>query len=136
MSEQEFKHRIEQNEFAEWARVFNHFYGTPKRFIDDIVAGGRHIIMDIDVQGKKKFDLVYPEAVGILLLPPSMEELGRRLRARGTDDEATIRLRLDTASREMAFARAEGKYEYTIINDDLEKAKQDLVLLVRSIIAA
>jgi guanylate kinase len=133
MSEAEFKRRIEKGEFAEWAKVHDHYYGTPKRLIDEVVAGGRHIIMDIDVQGKKKFDLVYPEAIGILLLPPSMDELERRLRARNTDDEATIRLRLDNASREMAFAKAEGKYEHTIINDDLERAKAELVRLVRSL---
>ena len=88
--------------------------------------------MDIDVFGKIKFDAVYPDAVGILLLPPSLEVLERRLRDRKTDDEQTIRVRLANARKEMDFAKAKGKYEYTIINDDLEVAKSDIVSIVRS----
>jgi guanylate kinase len=133
IDDEEFKRRIERNEFAEWAVVHGHYYGTPRSFIDSTVASGRHIIMDIDVAGKKKFDTVYPEAVGILILPPDMDTLERRLRDRRSDDEATIRLRIANAAREIAFAQTRGKYEHTIINDDLEKAKRETVRLVRSI---
>jgi guanylate kinase len=134
MSEDEFNRRIERKEFAEWAIVHGYHYGTPRNFIDATVMAGRHIIMDIDVAGKKKFDLVYPEAIGILILPPSMEELERRLRARRSDDEATIALRIANASKEMTFAKTQGKYEYTIINDDLERAKRETAELIRSLI--
>lgn len=132
--EEEFKRRIDRNEFAEWAVVHGHYYGTPRQCIDSTVAAGRHIIMDIDVAGKKKFDCVYPEAIGILILPPDMDALERRLRARKSDDEPTIRLRLANAAKEITFAKTEGKYEYTIINDDLEKAKRETVRLVASLI--
>jgi guanylate kinase len=135
ISEEEFRRRIAGAEFAEWALVHGYYYGTPKSFIDATVAGGRHIIMDIDVAGKKKFDRIYPEAVGILVLPPDPEELARRLRARKSDDENTIAVRLANASKEMAIAAAEGKYEYTIINDDLERAKQEAARIVRSLTA-
>lgn len=134
LGEREFVRRRDAGEFAEWAMVHGHWYGTPKSFIDDTVAAGRHIIMDIDVQGKKQFDLAYPDAVGILILPPSLDVLEQRLRGRRSDDDATIRLRVANASQEMAFARSRGKYEYTIINDDLERAKQEVVALVRSLI--
>jgi guanylate kinase len=134
IDEDEFRRRADRNEFAEWAVVHGHFYGTPRSFIDSTVDGGRHIIMDIDVAGKKKFDLVYPQAIGILILPPGMNMLEKRLRARGSDDEATIRLRLANAAKEIAFAQTEGKYEYTIINDDLDKAKQETVRLVSSLV--
>ena len=112
MSEQEFMRRIKKEEFAEWALVHGYYYGTPKSFIDAAVAAGRHIIMDIDVAGKKKFDRIYPEAIGILVLPPSPDELARRLRARKSDDEKTIAVRLNNALQEMTFAKSEGKYEY------------------------
>lgn len=135
ISEEEFRRRITGAEFAEWALVHGYYYGTPKNFIDATVAGGRHIIMDIDVAGKKKFDRVYPDAVGILVLPPDMEELERRLRARKSDDDAAIALRIVNASKEMSFAKSEGKYEYTIINDDLERAKQEAARIVRSLTA-
>jgi len=122
MTKEEFEAKADRGEFAEWACVHGNYYGTPRAFIDSVVASGRHIIMDIDVFGKKKFDKTYPEAVGILIVPPSMEELEARLLARGTDDEAAIRLRLENARAEMAFARAEGKYEYEVVNDDLRIA--------------
>jgi guanylate kinase len=134
MTAEEFEAKAAKGEFAEWERVHGNCYGTPRAFIDSVTAGGRHIIMDIDVFGKKKFDMAYPEAVGILIAPPSMEVLEARLRARGTDDEATIRLRLENARAEMAFARSEGKYEHEIVNDDLETAKADTVALIRAII--
>lgn len=134
MSEDEFKEKIEHGEFAEWALVHGNYYGTPRQFIDSIVTQGSHIIMDIDVLGKKQLDKVYPEAVGILILPPSIEELERRLRNRGSDDEATIQTRLNNARTEIEFARNEGKYEHTIINDDLEHAKTKTVELVQAII--
>ena len=79
MNEEEFKQRIAKDEFAEWACVHGCYYGTPRRFIDATVADGRHILMDIDVAGKKQFDRFYPEAIGILVLPPSREELEHRL---------------------------------------------------------
>ncbi len=134
MSEDEFKRRIAGKEFAEWALVHGYYYGTPRSFIDKAISSGKHIIMDIDVAGKKKFDRVYPEAIGILVLPPGMEELARRLRARKSDDEKTIVVRLNNALREMMFAKTEGKYEYTIINDDLERAKRDAARIIRSLV--
>jgi guanylate kinase len=129
-SKEEFEKKIAVQEFAEWAIVHGHYYGTPKSFIDQTVASGKHIVMDIDVFGKIKFDAAYPHAIGILLLPPSLTILEQRLRDRKTDDEATIRLRLTNAQKEMDFAESKGKYEFTIINDDLEKAKSEAVAII------
>ena len=131
----EFEKRINAGAFAEWAHVHGNYYGTPRNFIDATIASGRHIIMDIDVQGKKIFDRVYPEAIGILIVPPSMEELEQRLRVRKSDDDATIRLRCANAKKEMAFAQREGKYEYTVVNDDLDRAKREIVAIVTSLIS-
>lgn len=134
MSTEEFEAKIEKNEFAEWQQVHGNYYGTPRPFIESVVSSGDNIVMDIDVFGKKKFDAVYPEAVGILVTPPSMEELEKRLRDRKTDDEATILLRLQNAKTEMDFARLEGKYEHVIVNDNLEDAKIKISELIRTII--
>lgn len=126
----EFKALIEQNEFAEWALVHGNYYGTPKSFIDATIAQGLHIVMDIDVFGKKNFDKSYPEAIGILILPPSMEILEKRLRGRGTDDEATIQKRLRNAITEMNFANAEGKYEHTVINNNLKTTETEAASII------
>lgn len=136
MSEEEFKRKIDQGAFAEWALVHGHYYGTPRDFIDATIAGGKHIIMDIDVAGKKKIDCVYPDAIGVLIVAPSMAELEKRLRARKSDDEATICLRLANAAQELEFARTQGKYEYTIVNNDLEQAKRETARLIRTIIGS
>ncbi|MDR0330231.1 MAG: guanylate kinase [Chitinispirillales bacterium] len=134
MGMEEFEAKAERGEFAEWQKVHGNCYGTPRAFIDSVVSSGRHILMDIDVFGKKTFDAAYPEAVGVLIVPPSAEVLEARLRARGTDDEGTISLRLENARTEMAFARTEGKYEYEIVNDNLEAAEAEAAALIRTII--
>jgi guanylate kinase len=132
LSENDFKRRIETGDFAEWAVVHGNYYGTPRRYIDDTIASGKHIIMDIDVFGKKKFDIAYPEAIGVLLVPPSIAVLRKRLQDRKTDSEETINLRIKNASTEMAFAKTEGTYHYTVVNDDLEKAKAEVVAIVKN----
>jgi guanylate kinase len=136
MNEAEFKQRMQANEFAEWAVVHNNYYGTPKQFIDKTIASGSNIIMDIDVFGKKKFDVAYPAAIGILVLPPSPEVLRERLERRNTDTRETIDLRIANAGKEVAFAHEHGKYEYEIINDDLEKAKAEIVAIVMKELSA
>ncbi|MBN1759854.1 MAG: guanylate kinase [Chitinispirillaceae bacterium] len=134
LSEEEFRKKIEEDGFAEWQMVHGNYYGTPRSFIDETIAQGVNIIMDIDVFGKKKFDAVYPDALGILILPPDLEQLEQRLRMRKTESEEAINRRLTNASVEMNYAICEGKYEYRIINNDLERAQQEVLEIVRSII--
>lgn len=135
ISVDEFKQKIEANEFAEWAKVHGNYYGTPKSFIDQTIQSGRHIVMDIDVYGKIKFDKTYPDAIGIFLKPPSCEVLEKRLRNRKTDSNEVIKLRLSNAEKEMSFAQKKGKYEYTIINDELDQTKHKIVAMVKDIIS-
>ena len=134
MSVEEFRKKIEADAFAEWAEVHGNYYGTPKSFINSTIESGRHIVMDIDVYGKATFDQAYPEAVGIFIEPPSPKELEKRLRKRATDSEETIKLRLSNAAKEKAFAKNNGKYEHTIVNEDLDKIKQEVVNLVKKLI--
>lgn len=134
ISPEEFQKKITAGEFAEWACVHEHFYGTPKAFIQDTIHSGRHIVMDIDVFGKIKFDALYPQAIGVLILPPSLEVLEKRLRQRNTEDEQTLRVRLANAVKEINFAQSNGKYEFTVINDDLSKTKMEIISIVRNCI--
>ena len=125
-TKEEFEKLIKENGLIEWNEVHGNYYGTPKSFVEDMLAQGKRVLFDLDVFGKVNFDKVYPDATGILILPPSEEELERRLRGRGTDSEEVIRLRLENAKKEMEFAKTKGKYEYTIVNDDLERAANEL----------
>lgn len=125
-SEKEFKEMIEKNDLIEWNCVHGNYYGTPKSFVDEQLAQGKRILFDLDVFGKVNFDKIYPESTGILILPPSIEELKKRLTQRATDSQEVIQLRLNNAIKEISYAKEFGKYEYTIINDNLEKAAQEL----------
>jgi guanylate kinase len=125
-TKEEFEKLIKEDGLIEWNEVHGNYYGTPKSSVEDMLAQGKRVLFDLDVFGKVNFDKVYPDATGILILPPSEEELERRLRGRGTDSEEVIRLRLENAKKEMEFAKTKGKYEYTIVNDDLERAANEL----------
>ncbi|MDR2584089.1 MAG: guanylate kinase [Fibromonadaceae bacterium] len=125
-TEEEFKKMIEQNELVEWNKVHNNYYGTPKFFVEQKISEGRDVAFDLDVFGKINFDKIYPQAIGILILPPSLEDLERRLRDRKTETEEAIKIRMENAKKEMEFATTKGKYQYTIYNGDLETATEEL----------
>jgi len=129
-TEDDFKKMIEHDELVEWNQVHNNYYGTPKFFIEQKLAEGRDVTFDLDVFGKINFDKVYPEAIGILILPPSLEELEQRLRLRNTETEDSLRLRMDNARKEIVFAKTRGKYEYTIYNGNLEAAAAELKSII------
>ena len=91
-----------------------------------MLSEGKRVLFDLDVFGKINFDKVYPEAIGILILPPSLEILEQRLRNRHTDSDEVISLRLHNARKEIEFAKQHGKYEYKIVNDNLDDAVNQL----------
>jgi guanylate kinase len=128
VSEERFQQMIGEGAFVEWAKVHGHHYGTPRSSIDG--AKGL-VVFDIDVQGGETIKKQHPDAVRALILPPSLAELERRLRARSTDDDATVRRRLHAAQIEMRLARLAG-YEYWVVNDDLDRAFGDLEAIVRA----
>ena len=130
-TKEEFEKLIKEDGLIEWNEVHGNYYGTPKFFVEDMLRQGKRVLFDLDVFGKVNFDKVYPDATGILILPPSEEELERRLRGRGTDSEEVIRLRLENAKKEMEFAKTKGKYEYIIVNDDIEKAANELRTILK-----
>jgi guanylate kinase len=124
-----FTRMIAEGAFVEHANVHGHRYGTPRAVIEEARRLGALAVFDIDVQGGEAIYAQHPEAVRALILPPSLEELERRLRARSTDDDATVRKRLEAARREIQRARA---YEYRVLNDDVDRACADLEAIVRA----
>ena len=119
ISRQEFEIGIKEGRWAEWARVHGQYYGTSALWVAETLGSGIDILMDIDVQGARQIVRRFPQAVTIFILPPSLETLARRLKQRGTDDDADIQLRLANAQQEMA---EKSFYQHQIINDDLDAA--------------
>ncbi len=119
LSQIEFEARRDRGEFAEWAEVHGRLYGTLRREIEKVITSGRHVLMDIDVQGAAQLRAAYPEAVQIFVLPPSASELVRRLTARKTEDTGSLLTRLTSALAEL---RAVETYDYVVVNDDLRRA--------------
>lgn len=117
LSMDEFVRRREAGEFAESAEVHGNLYGTLRSEVLKVLEAGRHVIMDIDVQGAEQFSRAFPMSVLVFLLPPSADVLVKRLTARGTEDKATVVKRLRNASEELQRV---GMYHYAVVNDDLE----------------
>jgi len=122
-----FLKMLERNEFLEHAEVHGNRYGTSKKVITDALAGGEDLILEIDWQGAQQVRRLYPDCVGIFILPPSIEELERRMRSRGQDAEAVIRRRVANAKEELAHA---GEFKYAIINKDFETARRELANII------
>ncbi len=119
----------EQGEFLEWAEVHGNFYGTARAGLQQQLDNGSDLVLEIDWQGAQQVRRQFPESVGIFIFPPSIEELERRLRARGKDSEAVIQRRVAAALGEM---RHVGEFDFVIINKDLAVALEDLMATVRA----
>ena len=126
-SKTEFEAMIERDDFLEHACVFGNYYGTARRFLREAQASGHDLVLDIDVQGAEQLKKRIPDAVSIFILPPNREELEGRLRSRGLDAEPVIVRRLDTARREIENY---SKYDYILINDELDRSADDLRAIV------
>ena len=118
-----------RGDFLESAEVHGNHYGTSKQVILDTLESGRDLILEIDWQGARQVRALYPGCVGIFILPPSLEELERRLRGRGQDSDAVIRKRLANAREELQHQK---EFEYAIINKDFEAAKGELAEIIRN----
>ena len=114
-----FTKMIDQGDLVEWAKVYDNFYGTSSSNLQDQTASGLDVLMDVDIQGGRNIKKRFPDSVLIFLLPPSLEELERRLRKRGTDDEPVIESRMEMAADDIKNCVW---YDYIIVNDKLEPA--------------
>ncbi len=128
LAPEEFLSRKQKNEFAEWAVVHDHYYGTPRGFIDDCHARGESVVFDIDVQGSMQIREHYAGAVLIFVLPPSLKILRQRLEGRKTDAPEVVETRMRNALRELTYL---DRFDYLLVNDRLEQANADLEAMVR-----
>jgi len=131
ISEEEFRDKIEKNEFVEWEKFYDYYYGTLKSYIDDNINSGKSVILEIDVKGALQVKKIYPEAVLIYILPPSFEELATRLKNRKTESQEDFKKRIERAKMELSL---KDKFDYFIENNELDKALSDTKNLIEKII--
>jgi guanylate kinase len=129
VDERTFTEMIERGAFLEWARVFDHLYGTSLSGVRELTASGRDILLDVDIQGGRNIKARFPESVLIFLVPPSLQVLEKRLRRRGTDDDAVVEGRMSRASDDIRNCTW---YDYIVVNDRLEKAIDETHAIILS----
>ncbi|KFD22335.1 MULTISPECIES: guanylate kinase [Tatumella] len=129
VSKDEFRTMIAENAFLEYAEVFGNYYGTSRQAIEQVLSTGVDVFLDIDWQGAQQIRHQMPEARSIFVLPPSKDELDRRLRGRGQDSEDIIEKRMAKAVDEMSHY---AEYDYLIVNDDFDLALSDLKTIIRA----
>ena len=124
VTRQEFERRIENNDFLEYAQFSGNCYGTPRSYVTRLLEQGKNVLLEIEVKGAMQVMARMPECVSIFILPPSFEELERRLRSRGTETEDVIQMRLATAREELTYAP---RYGYRLVNgSDIDEAYRQL----------
>jgi len=123
----EFNKMINDEAFLEHAQVFDNRYGTSIKAAEDLMAGGKHVILDIDWQGARQVRDIYPEVTSVFIVPPSIEALESRLQGRGQDNDATIARRMEGAKDELSHQH---EYDHVIVNDDFEVALKELDALL------
>ena len=129
ITKEEFEQRIAQGGMLEYAQYCGNYYGTPKKEVEQMREAGRDVILEIEVEGAMKVRALCPDAVFLFIAPPSVEELRRRLNKRGTEAAEVIEERVSQAARELSYA---DRYDYIIVNGELEKAIQDFRTVVRA----
>jgi len=127
ISRDEFERRVKAGGFAEHAEYAGNLYGTPRKQLEDAVAHGKTIVMDIDVQGAAQVVREYPDAVTIFLAPPNFDALQKRLRGRNTDSSEAMARRIEIARNEMTHSR---KYKHNVVNDDLQRAVDKILDII------
>ncbi|MDD6251447.1 MAG: guanylate kinase [Oscillospiraceae bacterium] len=128
LSREEFDSIVAEGGFMEHATYCNNSYGTLRSEVEEKLAAGKNVFLEIDVQGALNIIKDYPDCVSIFIMPPSFETLEKRLRARNTETETQIRNRLETAMREIKLSEV---YDYCVVNDDLDKAVEDVLAIVK-----
>lgn len=118
-TDEQFKKLVEEDAFLEYARVYDHYYGTPKKYVLDKIQAGRSVLLEIDIQGAMQVKKRYPKGVFVYIVPPSLEILSQRIHARGTDSEEVIQNRLAQITNELSMMH---QYDYVVVNDVLEDA--------------
>ena len=129
LTREEFHSMIESDGLIEWAEYVNNFYGTPREYVEERLAEGKDVILEIEPQGALKIKEKYPEAVLIFIVPPNAKELENRLIGRGTEEADTIKMRLKRAAEETEYI---DNYEYIVVNDNLDDAVRDIHHIIQA----
>lgn len=127
VNREEFKAQVENDGFLEFAQYCDNFYGTPKKAVEQMLDDGLNVFLEIEVQGGIQIKKKCPNCVSIFIMPPSMEELEKRLRGRGTETEEVIQKRLNTALTEIAFSDS---YDHIVVNNSIEQAVKEILDIV------
>lgn len=129
ISREEFERRIAEDGFLEHAQYVGNYYGTPRKEVEEMRAQGKHVILEIEVQGAFQIREKCPDAILVFTVPPTLDELRRRLHKRGTENEEVIEQRVARAAEELPLAK---QYDYIILNDDLQDAVDDFGAMIRA----
>ena len=119
VTREEFEKMIQNNEMIEWAEYAGNYYGTPKKAVNDRLNEGKDVLLEIEVQGGMQVKSLFPDSVLVFIIPPSADELLNRLRQRGTEDEAQIKVRLEQTVKEIEYVK---DYDFVVLNDEVDKA--------------
>lgn len=130
MKTEEFEEKIQNNELLEYAKYVNNYYGTPKKYVEEMLERGKNVLLEIEIQGARQVKKIMPEALTIFVMPPTAETLKERLMGRNTETAEVINARLKRAVEE-SFGIEE--YDYILVNDDLEKSVEELNGIIQSV---
>jgi guanylate kinase len=131
LSTKDFFRRLDADEFLEYAQVYGDYYGTPKHPALDLLAEGKDILLEIDVQGALQVRYQYPQCLAIFILPPDEPTLLHRLQARGRDSAEEISKRFRDAKREIHMAKGSRTFDYMVINDNLDQAVEEIIRIIK-----
>lgn len=129
VSEENFKTMAANDELLEWAEVYGRFYGTPRKYVTDLLESGKDVILEIDIQGAMQIKEKCPQGVFIFIVPPSISELETRIHKRGTETQDLIDLRLGCVYQELAFIY---NYHYVVVNDEVPEAVRKIAAIVEA----
>lgn len=129
VSKEKFEDCIRRDGLLEYAEVYGNYYGTPKEKVYDLLNNGKDVVLEIDIQGALKVKEKYNDGIFIFILPPSMSELRKRIITRGSETDESIKLRLGETLKEVSYI---DKYDYCVINDDLEKATKEVTTIIEA----
>lgn len=128
ISDEKFKSMIAAVEFAEFEEVHGYYYGTPKKILENTLAANQKMLFEVDVKGAMALKQLYPDnTTTVFIMPPDIDTLIKRLKNRGTDDDASIKRRLERIAIEMKY---QDRFDYSIINDDIDRATQELIKII------
>ena len=132
ISQEDFFGRLDHDEFLEYAHVYGHYYGTPKKTVLEKLHAGKDVLLEIDVQGALQVRYQYPDALMLFILPPNLRELSKRLKDRDRDDPEDIAKRYRAARREIHMARGSRAFDFMVFNDELSRAVAEIKNIINN----